>query len=69
MTVNNPKLWSVDDPKLYTMKTEVLSDGRVVDTYETTFGFKYFDFDPDTGFSLNGEWMKIQGVCLHHDQG
>ncbi len=67
--VDNPKLWSIDDPKLYTMKTEVLVEGEVVDTYETTFGFKYFNFDTDTGFSLNGEWMKIQGVCLHHDQG
>ena len=67
--VNNPELWSMDNPKLYTMKTEVLLDGRVVDTYKTTFGFKYFNFDSDTGFSLNGKWMKIQGVCLHHDQG
>lgn len=69
MTVNNPELWSVDNPKLYKMKTEVLYDGRVIDTYETRFGFKYFNFDSNTGFSLNGEWMKIQGVCLHHDQG
>ena len=67
--VNNSELWSMDNPKLYTMKTEVLLDGRVVDTYKTTFGFKYFNFDSDTGFSLNGKWMKIQGVCLHHDQG
>lgn len=67
--VKNPKLWSIDDPKLYKMKTEVLQEGEVIDTYETTFGFKYFNFDSETGFSLNGEWMKIQGVCLHHDQG
>lgn len=67
--VKNPKLWSIDDPKLYKMKTEVLREGEVIDTYETTFGFKYFNFDSETGFSLNGEWMKIQGVCLHHDQG
>lgn len=67
--VNDPVLWDIDTPKLYTMKTEVLVEGEVVDTYETTFGFKYFNFDSDTGFSLNGEWMKIQGVCLHHDQG
>ncbi|MCI8306735.1 MAG: DUF4982 domain-containing protein [Lachnospiraceae bacterium] len=69
MTVDNPELWSVDNPKLYNMKTEVLLDGKVVDTYETRFGFKYFNFDADTGFSLNGEWMKLHGVCLHHDQG
>lgn len=69
IVVDNPELWSIDNPKLYTMKTEIIKDGQVIDTYETRFGFKYFNFDADTGFSLNGEWMKIQGVCLHHDQG
>lgn len=67
--VENPKLWTIDSPSLYVMKTEVLKAGNVIDTYETRFGFKYFNFDSDTGFSLNGEWMKLQGVCLHHDQG
>lgn len=69
IVVNNPVLWSIDNPKLYTLKTEVLVDGIVKDTYETRFGFKYFGFDSESGFSLNGEWMKIHGVCLHHDQG
>ena len=67
--VENPKLWTIDSPALYIMKTEVLKGGQVIDTYETRFGFKYFNFDSNTGFSLNGEWMKLQGVCLHHDQG
>ena len=35
----------------------------------TTFGFRYFDFDANTGFSLNGENVKFKGVCMHHDQG
>lgn len=69
MTVENPKLWTPDEPKLYVMKTEILKDGEVIDTYENTFGFKYFTFDAEKGFSLNGKYMKIQGVCLHHDQG
>lgn len=69
MTVENPKLWTPDEPKLYVMKTEILKDGEVIDTYENTFGFKYFTFDAEKGFFLNGKYMKIQGVCLHHDQG
>ena len=69
IAVANPKLWSVDDPNLYLMKTEVLVDGQVRDTYETRFGFKYAKFDKNEGFSLNGQYMKLNGVCMHHDQG
>ena len=67
--VNNPKLWSVDEPNIYKVKNEVIANDKVVDVYYTNFGFRYFNFDRDTGFSLNGEKMKIQGVCMHHDQG
>ena len=69
MQVNKPHLWGVEDPYLYTVKTEVMVDGEVKDTYETDYGFRYFSFDADTGFSLNGEMMKLKGVCMHHDQG
>ncbi|MDZ4994672.1 DUF4982 domain-containing protein [Clostridium perfringens] len=67
--VNKPNLWSVDNPNMYKVKSEVLVDGKVVDTYFTDFGFRYYNFDKDTGFSLNGEMMKLKGVCMHHDQG
>ena len=63
------KLWSVDDPALYTMVTKVEVGGKVVDTYETDFGFRYYSFDKNTGFYLNGEPLKLKGVCMHHDQG
>ncbi|MGE9806090.1 hypothetical protein ACQP3L_36565, partial [Escherichia coli] len=53
--VNNPDLWSVDNPNMYKVKSEVLVDGNVIDTYFTDFGFRYYNFDKDTGFSLNGE--------------
>lgn len=69
ITVSNPKLWSVDDPNLYTVKTEILVNGDVVDTYTDRFGFKWSEFTTDDGFFLNGEHIKIQGVCMHHDQG
>ena len=67
--VNNPNLWSVDNPNMYKIKNEVIVNDEVVDTYYTDFGFRYFNFDRDTGFSLNGENMKLKGVCMHHDQG
>jgi len=44
-------------------------DGVPVDTYTTPFGIRYFAFDANTGFSLNGQSMKLNGVCLHHDLG
>lgn len=69
LIVSNPKLWSTDSPNLYRVKSDVIVDGEVVDTYYTTFGFRYFDFDKDSGFSLNGKKMKLRGVSMHHDQG
>lgn len=69
LIVSNPKLWSTDSLNLYRVKSDVIVDGEVVDTYYTTFGFRYFDFDKDSGFSLNGKKMKLKGVSMHHDQG
>ena len=66
--VSSPELWSVESPKLYTVRTELSVNGEVVDTVETTFGFRYFSFGT-SGFHLNGENVKLNGVCLHHDQG
>ena len=66
---NNPQLWSTDSPALYTVRTEVKVGDTVVDTYDTEYGYRYFKIDTNTGFSLNGENMKLKGVCMHHDQG
>lgn len=65
----SPHLWSPDSPYLYTMKTTVLSDGVITDTVYTRFGVRYFSFDADNGFFLNGEKTKLKGVCVHHDAG
>ena len=69
LTVKNPVLWSLSEPNLYTLKTTVLKDGTVTDQTSTRTGFRSFTFDPDKGFALNGEWMKVKGVCIHHDAG
>lgn len=69
LTVSQPTLWSTTNPHLYQVKTEILVDGQVVDTVVNDYGFRYFDFDANNGFSLNGQNMKLQGVSMHHDQG
>lgn len=67
--VNNPKLWSTDEPNLYTVYTEIYVDDILTDSTETTFGYRWYSFDGNTGFSLNGQKLKLKGVCMHHDQG
>lgn len=69
LQVNRPKRWDLDTPYLYTLKTELLADGKRLDGSETKVGLRTLEFDPDKGFALNGRWMKVKGVCLHHDAG
>lgn len=66
--VTSPKLWSVETPNLYTVRTTLSVDGQVVDTYDSELGFRWMEYK-DTGFYLNGKAVKLNGVCLHHDQG
>ncbi|TWT75542.1 Beta-galactosidase [Posidoniimonas polymericola] len=65
----NPRRWSVDAPTLYTLRTEVVVSGKVVDRVETAFGIRKAEFLADSGFWLNGENLKLKGVCLHHAGG
>ena len=67
--VQNPNLWGTENPYLYSVVTTVLIDNEVVDEYETEFGMRWFEVTTDNGFFLNGEQMKLEGVCMHHDQG
>ncbi len=67
--VDSPHLWSVDDPYMYTLVTELTLNGKRVDTYETPFGIRTIEFRADNGFYLNGEHVRINGVCNHHDLG
>lgn len=69
LRVKNPLLWSIDQPNVYSVKTEILVNKQVVDEYYTTTGFRSFQFDVNKGFFLNGKSMKINGVCNHHDLG
>jgi beta-galactosidase len=64
-----PHRWSIEDPYLYKIITQVIIDGKVEDEYTTNFGVRSFNFNVDKGFSLNGKSFKIIGVCEHHDLG
>lgn len=67
--VSNPNLWSTDNPNLYKTVTEVYSGGVVVDSYETPFGIRWFEFTSDKGFFLNGKHIQLRGMNIHNDYG
>jgi beta-galactosidase len=67
--VTSPSLWSVDTPSLYTLQSSILEGTIIIDTYPTTFGIRNIEFDKNKGFLLNGQHIKMNGVCLHHDAG
>lgn len=69
VSMPSPDLWSVGVPNLYTVVLSVTCGNETYSSYPVTFGYRYFKFDVNTGFSLNGESMKLKGVCLHHDLG
>ena len=69
LAVDRPERWSLDTPVLYTLRQTVLVQGQPVDQTRTPFGIRSFRFDADAGFSLNGQPLKLKGVCLHHDAG
>jgi beta-galactosidase len=69
MLVSNPKLWSPDSPSLYIAHTSLITNGEIVDNYDTRFGIRKLEYIPTKGFFLNGVYTKFHGVCNHHDLG
>jgi len=69
MNVDKPHLWSVTDPYLYRVHSTVHTLNENVDEYDTPIGLREAAFDADRGFVLNGEHIKLNGACLHHDGG
>ncbi len=67
--VDQPELWSIENPYMYTAVTSVYNDKELLDQYETPFGIRYFEFNSAKGFFLNGQPLKIHGVNQHHDLG
>ncbi|KAI1123587.1 glycoside hydrolase family 2 protein [Nemania abortiva] len=72
ITINNPQLWGpppTQKPNLYVAVTTITAGDAVVDTYETRFGVRTITYDPNAGLSVNGEHIRVQGTCNHHDLG
>jgi len=67
--LKQPSLWSINKPSLYKAVTIIYQNNIVIDNRTTQFGVRYFNFDSENGFSLNGKSLKIHGVCMHHDLG
>lgn len=67
--INNPSLWDEYNGNLYTLKTYIKIGVETYYSTETKYGYRYFKFDKDTGFWLNGKNLKLRGVCMHHDLG
>lgn len=67
--IPNPKLWSPEQPALYTAVSRLFDGKSLKDTYKTRFGIRTISFDEKMGFRLNGEQRKFKGVCNHHDLG
>ncbi|MBO7762832.1 MAG: DUF4982 domain-containing protein [Clostridia bacterium] len=69
LSVSSPALWEPDAPRLYTLVTEVVCDGRVTDTTCVSFGIRTVTVDAVHGLLLNGTPLKLRGGCIHHDHG
>jgi len=67
--VIRPQLWSLESPALYTLRSRLKSGETVLDETTTAFGIRTIKFDSDKGFFLNGQPLKLKGVCIHHDAG
>ena len=67
--VEDPDLWDVDMPAMYTAVVTVVAGGETVDVSETAFGIRSIEYSAKRGFLLNGSEVLMKGACLHHDNG
>ncbi len=67
--VDNPTLWNIEKPVLYTLNISLFLGDFCLETREETIGLRRIAFDNQKGFTLNGSQVKLNGVCLHHDGG
>jgi len=72
VTISRPRLWGpppTQKPNEYVAVTTLSIGGTTVDTYETPFGVRTVTYDPNKGIHINGEPVRVQGSCNHHDLG
>jgi beta-galactosidase len=69
LTVLKPLLWTPETPNLYQVQVQILKDKNIIDDTKTTIGIRSIKFTAETGFQLNGKTVKLNGGCVHHDNG
>lgn len=70
LAVDDPQLWSVDEPALYEARTTLAAEGGdLIDTDAAAFGIRRLQVDAGRGLRINGETVKLRGACVHHDSG
>lgn len=69
LVISQPELWAEHNPYLYKLKIELLSEGKIIDEENQTFGIRKIDVDGKNGLRINGETIKLRGACIHHDSG
>lgn len=69
LPVSNPKLWSPDAPNLYRLTCSIMTPDGTGDTVTEAFGIRTIEYSADKGFLLNGRQIKLNGGCVHHDNG
>lgn len=67
--ISNPRLWAPDAPNLYTARVQLVTGNKIVDDTKNDFGLRSINFTSTNGFLLNGKTVKINGGCVHHDNG
>lgn len=66
--IEKPQLWDLETPNLYSVQTTIIQNNKTVDSYHTKFGIRTINYTTE-GFFLNGNKVRFNGVCLHHDNG
>lgn len=69
VTIENPRIWNIDNPELYTIVSELYIDNELIDSDSVLFGIRTITLDTKNGLMLNGHPIKLKGGCVHHDQG
>jgi len=69
LTVVKPSLWTPENPTLYQAHVQIVENNKVIDETKTDVGIRSIKFTTDKGFQLNGVTLKLNGGCVHHDNG
>ena len=69
LDVHDPSLWSAEEPNLYEVVLKLWKEGQIADKVDFHIGIRKVSISPDQGLLINGEKVKLRGICLHQDCG